>query len=91
MPVTMPTPDGTGSDVHVPPASAVAMMTGVPKMPNPAAMQSDVVVHEIALRPATSDGMGRGAHAYPAFAETRTEFTPTAKQSAVLGHETEFK
>ena len=86
----MPTPEGTGSEVQVVPASVVPMMTGLPKMPNPTAMQSDVVAHEMALRPATSEGIDCGLHAYPALTEARTEFTPTAKQSTVLGHEAEL-
>ena len=86
----MPTPEGTGSEAQVAPASVVPMMTGLPKMPNPTAMQSDVVAHEMALRPATSEGMDCALHAYPALTEARTEFTPTAKQSTVLGHEAEL-
>jgi hypothetical protein len=86
----MPTPEGTGSEAQVAPASVVPMMTGLPKMPNPTAVQSDVLEHEMALRPATSEGMGCALHAYPALTEARTEFTPTAKQSTVLGHETEL-
>ncbi len=66
------------------------MMTGLPKMPNPTATQSDVVAHEMALRPATSEGMDCALHAYPALTEARTESTPTAKQSTVLGHVTEL-
>jgi hypothetical protein len=86
----MPTPEGTGSDVQVVPASVVPMMTGLPKMPNPTAMQSNVVAHEMALRPATLEGMDCAVHAYPALTEARSEFTPTAKQSTVLGHEAEL-
>ena len=84
-----PTPEGTGSEVQVAPASVVPMMTGLPKMPKPTAMQSDVLAHEMAVRPATSEGRVCAVHAYPALTEARTEFTPTAKQSTVLGHEAE--
>ena len=48
------------------------------------------VAHEMALRPATSEGMVCALHAYPALTEASTEFTPTAKQSTVLGHEAEL-
>ena len=60
-------------------------------MPNPTAVQSEVVAHEIPFSPLTWVGMTSGFHAYPAFDETRTELIPTAKQSALLGHETAFK
>jgi hypothetical protein len=86
----MPTPEGTGSELQLTPASTVPMMTGLPKMPNPTAVQSDVDAHEMPLRPATWEGMACGLHAYPSLTEAKTEFTPTAKQSTVLGHETEL-
>ena len=88
--VRMPTPEGTGSEVQVAPALTVPMMTGLPKMPNPTAMQSESLAHEMALRPATSEGIDCAVQAYPSLTEARTVFTPTAKQSAVLGHETEL-
>ena len=87
----MPTPAGTDSDVQVAPAFTVPMMTGLPKRPNPTAVQSEVVAHEMALRPLTSEGIACAVQAYPSLTEARTELTPTAKQSAVLGHETELK
>src|SRR5277367_24979 len=89
--VSTPTPDGTVSVAQVAPALTVPMITGLPKMPNPTAVQSELVGQEIALRPLTSGGIDCAVHAYPSLTESRTEFSPTAKQSAVLGHETEFK
>ena len=59
----MPTPEGTCSALQVTPALTVPMMTGLPKMPNPTAVQSDVDAHETALRPATVEGMDCGLHA----------------------------
>ena len=87
----MPTPEGTGSEVQVAPALIVPMMTGLPKMPNPTAVQFDVVTHEMPLRPATLAGIVCGLHAYPSLSEASTVLTPTAKQSAVLGHDTELR
>ena len=55
--VRMPTPAGTDSEVHVAPASTVPMTTGLPKMPNPTAVQSDFVAHEMPLRPSTLEGI----------------------------------
>ena len=89
--VMTPTPAGTGSGVQIAPASVVPMTTGLPKMPKPTAVQSDVVAHEIPLRPLTSAGIDCWLHAYPSLTDARTALTPTAKQSAVLGQETEFK
>jgi len=87
----MPTPVGTVWLDHVTPALTVPMMTGLPKMPKPTAVQSDGVPQEMPLRPATSDGMVWGLQAYPALTEAKTEFTPTAKQSAVVGQATELR
>ncbi len=67
------------------------MMTGLPKMPNPTAVQSDVEMHEMPFRPATPGGMVCGLQAWPALTEARTELTPTAKHSAVVGHDAELK
>jgi hypothetical protein len=66
------------------------MMTGLPKMPNPTAVQFDVVTHEMPLRPATLAGIVCGLHAYPSLSEASTVLTPAAKQSNLLGHETEL-
>jgi len=88
--VKVPVPGGTVSGVQVVPPSFVPITTGLPKIPNPTAVQSVVDGHEIPLRPLTSAGMDSAVHAYPAFREVSTESTPAAKQSAVLGHETEF-
>jgi hypothetical protein len=44
----------------------------------------------MALRPDTAEGSCCALHAYPSLTEASTDFTPTAKQSMVLGHETEF-
>ena len=41
--VKMPTEAGTVSEDQVVPALTVPMMTGLPKMPNPTAVQSDDV------------------------------------------------
>ena len=60
--------------VQLTPASTVPMMTGLPKMPNPTAVQSEVVAHEIALRPLTSAGNDCAVQAYPSLTEARTEF-----------------
>ena len=88
--VKVPVPGGRFSDVQVVPPSVVPMTTGLPKMPNPTAVQSVVVGQEIPLRPLTWEGIDSLVHAYPAFREVSTESTPAAKQSAVLGHEVEF-
>ena len=72
--VKTPTPAGTVSDVQVSPPSVVPMADGLPKMPNPTAVQSEVVAHEIPFRPLTSVGIDSGFHAYPALTEARTEF-----------------
>lgn len=85
-----PTPAGTAvSAVQVVPESVVPMMTGLPKMPNPTAVQSDVVGHEIPLRPLTTEGIGSLFQAWPALDDASTELTPAAKHSAVLGHDAE--
>ncbi|MGO8827023.1 MAG: hypothetical protein ACLQU9_17540 [Acidimicrobiales bacterium] len=56
--VSSPTPGGmVVSAVQVVPASVVPMMAGLPKMPNPTAVQSKDVGHEIPFRPLTSDGI----------------------------------
>jgi len=60
-------------------------------MPNPTAVQSELVAHEIPFSPLTWVGTPSVFHAYPALTEAKTELAPTAKQSAVLGHETAFK
>ncbi len=60
-------------------------------MPNPTAVQSEVVAHEIPFRPLTWVGMTSGLQAYPALTEARIDLAPAAKQSALLGHETAFK
>ena len=90
-PVEMPTEEGTVSEDQVAPALTVPMMTGLPKMPKPTAVQSDDVMHEMPFRPATPEGSDCGLQARPALTDARTESTPTAKQSAVVGHETELR
>ena len=45
--VKTPTPDGTVPGVQVRPPSVVLMATGLPKMPNPTAVHSLIVAHEI--------------------------------------------
>jgi hypothetical protein len=67
------------------------MITALPNMPNPTAVQSVVVGHEIPFSPLTSAGIAWDVHAWPAFWVVRTASTPAAKQSAGLGHETEFR
>ena len=89
--VRIPTPVGTGSAVQEAPALTVPMMTGLPKMPNPTAVQSDVVAHETPLSPSTSGGMACWLHAYPSLTEDNTVFHPTAKQFAVDGHDAELR
>src|ERR1700735_1361457 len=89
--VKMPTEVGTVSEDHVLPALTVPMMTGLPKMPKPTAVQSDVVMQEMLFSPATSEGIVCGLQAWPALNEARTESSPTAKQSAVDGHDVELK
>jgi hypothetical protein len=69
----------------------VLIATGLRKMPNPTAVQTLVVAHEIPFKPLTWVGILAGLHAYPALTEVKTESTPTAKQSAVLGHDTAFR
>src|ERR1700722_17233247 len=66
------------------------MMTGLPKMPNPTAVQSDAVTHEMPFRPATLGGSVCALQAWPALTDAKTESMPTAKQSAVDGHDTEL-
>jgi len=89
-PVNTPTPAGIVSAVQVRPPSVVAITTGLPKMPNPTAVQSELVAHEIPFSPLTWVGMPSGVHAYPAFDETWTVLIPTEKQLALLGHEIAF-
>jgi len=90
MAVRVPVPDGATSCVQVDPPSVVPMTAGLPKIPNPTAVQSTVVGHEIPSSPFTEAGTDSALHAWPAFREVRTESTPAAKQTAVLGHDTEF-
>ena len=52
-PVKTPTPAGIVSAVQVPPPSVVPTATGSPKMPNPTAVQSELVAHEIPFSPLT--------------------------------------
>jgi hypothetical protein len=89
--VKTPTEAGTVSEDQVVPALMVPMMTGLPKMPKPTAVQSDVVTHEMPFSPATWEGIVCGLQAWPALTDARTESTPTAKQSAVDGHDAELK
>ena len=88
--VRMPTPDGTGSTSQLAPALTVPMMTGLAKLPNPTAVQSEAVAHETALSPLTWAGSDRAVQAYPPLTEARIELMPAAKQSVVVGHATEF-
>src|SRR5580698_1903330 len=67
------------------------MMTGLPKMPKPTAVQSEFATHEMPFSPATWEGIVCGLQAWPALTDSRTESMPTAKQSAVDGHDAEFK
>jgi hypothetical protein len=53
-------------------------------------MQSEVVAHEIPFRPLTWVGRTSGLHVTPALTEASTGLIPTAKQLALLGHETAF-
>jgi hypothetical protein len=89
--VKTPTEAGAVSEDQVVPASMVPMMTGLPKIPNPTAVQSDVVTQEMPFSPATLAGVVCGFQAWPALTDARTESTPTAKQSAVDGHDAELK
>jgi hypothetical protein len=50
----IPIPEGVDSTSHVAPESVVPITTGVRKILNPAAVQSDAVGQEIAFRPSTS-------------------------------------
>jgi hypothetical protein len=67
------------------------MMTGLLKIPKPTAVHTDCVLHEMPFRPTTFEGVASGLHACPALTEVNTELTPTAKQSAVVGHDAELK
>ena len=87
--VKTPTEVGTVSEDHVLPALTVPMMTGLPKMPKPTAVQSDVVMQEMLFSPATSEGVVCGFQAWPALTDAKTESMPTPKQSAVDGQDTE--
>jgi hypothetical protein len=89
--VSAPTEGGTVSEDHVVPALTVPMMTGLPNMPKPTAVQSDDETQEMPFRPATPEGSDCELQARPALTDARTELTPTAKQSEVVGHDTEFK
>ncbi len=62
-PVRMPVSGGTLSVVHDTPPFEVPMMTGLPKMPKPTAVQSAVLEQEMELRPLTAPGIGSGCHA----------------------------
>lgn len=89
-PVSVPTPDGTDSAAHRVPPSVVPTITPVPKSPNPTAVHTDVEAQEIASRPIAADGDCCWVQACPALSEAKIPPTPTAKQSALLGHETPF-
>jgi hypothetical protein len=43
------------------------------------------------FNPLTDAGIAWGLHAYPLFVVATMESMPTAKQSALLGQDTEFK
>jgi len=56
--VSAPMPDGRAvSAAHVTPALVVPLLTGLPNMLNPTAVQSEVVGHEIPFSPLTSEGI----------------------------------
>jgi hypothetical protein len=56
--VSSPTPAGMAvSAVQVAPESVVPIMTGLPNIPKPTAVQSEIVGHEIPFRPLTSEGI----------------------------------
>ena len=85
----MPTPAGTDSATQLDPPSLVPISSGLPKIPKPTAVQSDVVMHDMAFRPLTWGGMVSGCHAKPALEENNTASIPAAKQSDVVGHDAE--
>jgi len=60
--VRVPVPGGTVSVVQDVPPSEVPIRTGLPKIPNPTAVQTEVDAHEIPLRPLTSAGIGCSFH-----------------------------
>jgi hypothetical protein len=62
-PVKTPTEEGAVSEIHVAPALTVPMMTGLPKMPKPTAVQVDGEIQEIPFRPATPLGNDCGVQA----------------------------
>jgi hypothetical protein len=87
--VRVPTPGGIGSVDHVDPPSVVLISSGLPKMPNPTAVQSEVVAQDMPVSPLTWDGVFCVLHENPALAENNTVLTPAAKQTAVVGQEAE--
>ena len=54
----VPVPGGTVSGAQDVPPSLVPIRTGLPKIPNPTAVQTEVDAQEIPLRPLTSAGIG---------------------------------
>lgn len=65
------------------------MMTGIEKIPKPTAMHCEGDTHEIPVKPMTLDGIAWEFQDRPTLAVCKTVSTPTAKQSEVVGHETE--
>jgi hypothetical protein len=62
----------------------------LPKFPKPTAMQVVALTQEMPFRPLTVLGMTSALHEKPELRELTTPSTPTAKQVAVVGHETEL-
>jgi hypothetical protein len=65
------------------------MITGIEKMPKPTAMHCVGDGHDMPVTPLTIDGIASEFQLRPTFVVCRMEPTPTAKQSTVVGHETE--
>ena len=89
-PVRAPTFDGTSWMDQVTPAFVVLMMTGLEKMPNPTAVHVDGEAHEMPVRPLTLLGMDWLLQVRPTLVVCKMVSTPAAKQSAVVGQETEL-
>jgi hypothetical protein len=89
-PVRAPTFAGTGWFDQVTPAFVVLMMTGLEKMPNPTAVHAVGETHEMPVRPLTLAGMDWLVQVRPTLVVCKTVSTPAAKQSEVIGQETEL-
>lgn len=89
--VSKPIPFGSAPVDQLDPPLVVRIASGLPKMPNPTATQSDAVGQEVPFRPLTWVGMFCEFQVKPWLEEDRAEFTPATKQLLMLGHEAELR